>query len=225
MIIAHIEGATRICGKAQGYLGLPLRDEVIDDKVNGEGTPAMVTAWTPTPEELAALNAGACVHVRILGSVPPPMMVLVGPAPEQPTADPRLSAATEQATGRYEFPYNRTFQAIAAATSVYAEGVGVNVSVKAFQEAFNNFPDARPLSEPQTSWQPIETAPKDGTLVLICGFGSEGYYVADAKWDGEWLLFHPDNDDHTEPSYNVSYWMPLPAPPSEVSRPHQRGGE
>jgi hypothetical protein len=78
---------------------------------------------------------------------------------------------------------------------------------------------------PQTSWQPIETAPKDGTLVLICGFGSEGYYVADAKWDGEWLLFHPDNDDHTEPSYNVSYWMPLPAPPSEVSRPHQRGGE
>jgi hypothetical protein len=80
-------------------------------------------------------------------------------------------------------------------------------------------------SGPQTSWQPIETAPKDGTLVLICGFGSEGYYVADAKWDGEWLLFHPDNDDHTEPSYNVSYWMPLPAPPSEVSRPHQRGGE
>jgi hypothetical protein len=75
---------------------------------------------------------------------------------------------------------------------------------------------------PQTSWQPIETAPKDGTLVLICGFGSEGYYVADAKWDGEWLLFHPDNDDHTEPSYNVSYWMPLPAPPSEVSRPEHR---
>jgi Lar family restriction alleviation protein len=74
-------------------------------------------------------------------------------------------------------------------------------------------------AEPQTSWQPIETAPKDGTLVLICGFGSEGYYVADAKWDGEWLLFHPDNDDHTEPSYNVSYWMPLPAPPSELSRP------
>jgi hypothetical protein len=74
---------------------------------------------------------------------------------------------------------------------------------------------------PQTSWQPIETAPKDGTLVLICGFGSEGYFVADAKWDGEWLLFHPDNDDHTEPSYNVSYWMPLPAPPSEVSRPQR----
>lgn len=67
MIIAHIEGATRICGKAQGYLGLPLRDELIRDTVNGEGTPAMVTAWTPTPDELAALNAGAsvpCAHSR-----------------------------------------------------------------------------------------------------------------------------------------------------------------
>jgi hypothetical protein len=56
MIIAHIEGATRICGKAQGYLGLPLRDELISDSVNGEATPAMVTAWTPTPDELAELN-------------------------------------------------------------------------------------------------------------------------------------------------------------------------
>lgn len=82
MIIAAIEGMTRICGKSQGYLGLPLRDELISEAVNGPATPAMVTAWTPTPDELAALNAGASVHVRILGTVPPPMMVLVGPVPE-----------------------------------------------------------------------------------------------------------------------------------------------
>jgi hypothetical protein len=82
MIIAHIEGATRICGKAQGYLGLPVRDELINDTVNGKATPAMVTAWTPTLEELAALARGASVHVRILGTTPPPMMVLVGPVPE-----------------------------------------------------------------------------------------------------------------------------------------------
>jgi hypothetical protein len=66
-----------------------------------------------------------------------------------------LSAETEQATGQYEFPYNRTFQAIAAATSVYAEGVGVNVSVKAFQEAFNSFPSAKPLTPPQGAQEPI----------------------------------------------------------------------
>jgi hypothetical protein len=42
----------------------------------------MVTAWKPTPAELAALNAGASVHVRVLGKVPPPMMLEVGPVPE-----------------------------------------------------------------------------------------------------------------------------------------------
>jgi hypothetical protein len=87
MLINRIEGATRVVGKAQGYLGLPIRDEVaeirdivIDCTVNGR-TPAMVTAWEPTPKELAALNAGASVHVRILGNLPPPMMVEVGPIP------------------------------------------------------------------------------------------------------------------------------------------------
>lgn len=54
-------------------------------------------------------------------------------------------APVETANGQYDFPYNRTFQAIAAATSVYAGGVGVSVSVKAFQEAFNSFPDGKPL--------------------------------------------------------------------------------
>lgn len=81
MQIAMIEGATRTIGKSQGYLGLPLRDEVIECTVNGAGTPVMVTAWEPTPEELARLNAGACVHLRILGNMHPPVMVEVGEAP------------------------------------------------------------------------------------------------------------------------------------------------
>lgn len=81
MQVGCIEGATRIVGKSQGYLGLPIRDEAIACTVNGGATPAMLTAWVPSPEELAALNAGASVHVRILGTVPPPMMVLVGPVP------------------------------------------------------------------------------------------------------------------------------------------------
>ncbi|SDC06998.1 hypothetical protein SAMN05216337_1001178 [Bradyrhizobium brasilense] len=82
MLIGCIEGATRVIGKSQGYRGLPLRDEVVNCTVNGEGTPAMSTAWLPTPEELAALNAGAAVHVRILGTQHPPIAVSVGTAPE-----------------------------------------------------------------------------------------------------------------------------------------------
>lgn len=81
MLIARIEGATRIVGKSQGYFGLPIRDEIISEHVNGPGTPSMVTAWEPTPEELARLVAGAKIHVRILGDIPPPMMVEVGPTP------------------------------------------------------------------------------------------------------------------------------------------------
>lgn len=81
MLIATIEGATRVIGRAQGYLGLPLRDELINCSVNGEGAPAMVSAWQPTPDELARLNAGASVHLRVLGTQHPPVMVEVGPPP------------------------------------------------------------------------------------------------------------------------------------------------
>jgi hypothetical protein len=82
MQIGYIRGATRVIGKAQGYMGLPLRDELIKCTVNGPETQSMVTAWLPTPKELAALNAGAAVHVRILGTAHPPIMVDVGEVPE-----------------------------------------------------------------------------------------------------------------------------------------------
>ncbi len=81
MQIGMIEGATRIIGKSQGYLGLPIRDEMIECTVNGEGTPAMVTAWTPAPDELDRLIAGASVHLRVLGTSHPPVMVGVGEPP------------------------------------------------------------------------------------------------------------------------------------------------
>lgn len=47
MLIRMIEGFTRILGKSQGYLGLPLRDEMIDCPVGGSGMPSMVTTWNP----------------------------------------------------------------------------------------------------------------------------------------------------------------------------------
>ena len=73
MIIAMIEGAKRICGKSQGYIVLPVRE-----MNTAQGLPAMVTAWTPTPAELEALNNGANVNVIILGITPAPMRVEVG---------------------------------------------------------------------------------------------------------------------------------------------------
>ncbi len=83
MLVGHIEGATRVIGKSQGYLGLPIRDVAINCSVNGEETPAMVTAWHPTPDELEALMNGAPIHVQLLGQSHPPIMVGVGPVPDE----------------------------------------------------------------------------------------------------------------------------------------------
>lgn len=44
MQIGIIQGHTRVIGKSQGYLGLPLRDVLIDCTVNGPNTPGMETA-------------------------------------------------------------------------------------------------------------------------------------------------------------------------------------
>lgn len=87
MQIGRILGCTRVLGKGQGYMGLPVRDEMVACTVNGDGTPSMVTAWHPTPAEIAAIVAGAPVHVRILGTAHPPVMVEVGEAPEAPDAE------------------------------------------------------------------------------------------------------------------------------------------
>jgi hypothetical protein len=77
MQIGMIERATRILGKSQGYMGLPVRDTDLGPEGN-----CMVSAWHPTPKEIAAINAGAPIHIYVLGTAHPPMMVGVGESPE-----------------------------------------------------------------------------------------------------------------------------------------------
>lgn len=82
MQIGMISGHTRVLGKSQGYLGLPLRDVTIHSTVTGEGTPAMETAWFPTPDEIEAIIAGAPVILSVVGVSHPPVMMSVGDTPE-----------------------------------------------------------------------------------------------------------------------------------------------
>jgi len=89
MEIGRIKGCTRVIGRSQGYYGLPLRDELINDSVTGPDTPCMVTAWFPTPDELVAINAGAPIHLRVVGIGHPPVMLGVGETPDTPSTQPR----------------------------------------------------------------------------------------------------------------------------------------
>ena len=67
-----------------------------------------------------------------------------------------------------------------------------------------------------SEWQPIETAPRDGTWVLVCGNGwavttawyamnervGKAYWKADTEWDDDYLA-----------DRLPTHWMPLPEPP------------
>lgn len=81
MIIKRIDGATRVLGARQGYLGLPIRDENVGDHVSGD-VPSMVSAWEPSPDELDRLARGAAVLLRVIGTGHPPVMIEVGEIPE-----------------------------------------------------------------------------------------------------------------------------------------------
>lgn len=81
MQVGMIEGHTRVIGKSQGYIGLPLRDTVVNSTVTGI-TPAMETAWFPDPKEIEAINSGAPIILCVIGEGHPPVMMSVGSAPE-----------------------------------------------------------------------------------------------------------------------------------------------
>lgn len=93
MQIGMIEGHTRILGKSQGYLGLPLRDVLISCTVGGPDTPAMETAWLPMPAELHAIAQGAPVILRVLGTQHPPVSIETGLPPDPRFGQPGEIAA------------------------------------------------------------------------------------------------------------------------------------
>lgn len=70
-----------------------------------------------------------------------------------------------------------------------------------------------------TDWQPIETAPRDGTPVLL--FGQEGMDIAHYDYDrarcglNPWRRFETaEYDNDWADIEGVTHWMHLPAPPA-----------
>lgn len=58
-------------------------------------------------------------------------------------------------------------------------------------------------------WQPIDTAPKDGTDILLCRVFHPP--IVAGFYDGEWKDF--DSADAIKGGMDVTHWMPLPQPP------------
>lgn len=62
------------------------------------------------------------------------------------------------------------------------------------------------------AWQPIETAPKDGTDILAYQRWEEGTErILVMRWDekGGWRT-----NVHSFVRFDPSHWMPLPSPPA-----------
>lgn len=62
-------------------------------------------------------------------------------------------------------------------------------------------------------WMPIETAPKDGTVIDLWDAAYE-YRICDCQWimqstEGYWVR----RDGHCAEIEVVTHWMPLPEPP------------
>ena len=73
-------------------------------------------------------------------------------------------------------------------------------------------------------WQPIETAPQDGTLVLLAIAGTSVQVTARYCPNGAWSKWHLGStcrgggvlhtEDGPEDILDPTHWMPLPEPPA-----------
>lgn len=71
MEMLRVAGATREMAKHQSeYMTLAIRDDIIRNEKMAFHS--MVSAWQPTPDELAALNAGAPIYLSIFNGPYPP---------------------------------------------------------------------------------------------------------------------------------------------------------
>jgi hypothetical protein len=88
------------------------------------------------------------------------------------------------------------------------------------------------MSEQTTAWQPIETAPRDGTIILLAGgtWGDEDLEEAPRVMAARWYEHQRWRSDPVWGCWNVccaeggcsifpysdpTHWMPLPEPPHE----------
>lgn len=73
------------------------------------------------------------------------------------------------------------------------------------------------MSKPKSPWQPIETAPRDGTMVIVSTVGIGLFVCCGASYNdvlGVWCDdFQPSV---AEVRWRPTHWMPIPPLPEET---------
>lgn len=74
-----------------------------------------------------------------------------------------------------------------------------------------------------SEWQPIETAPQDGTDILLGYFNEPAYEGASIGYSCEVAFWHAGHNKwcgrvllNAEGPFAPTHWMPLPLPPDRV---------
>lgn len=74
------------------------------------------------------------------------------------------------------------------------------------------------LATAPPAWQPIETAPKDGTVVLLMKRGNKvPNRIANGEWRETSSLKKPGFWVWAYLFFEPTHWMPLPAPPKDAT--------
>lgn len=68
-------------------------------------------------------------------------------------------------------------------------------------------------------WREIESAPKDGTPIIVCGDGSK-YFPRSCWWSlafDVWVVRENVDDGEATflPEASLTHWQPLPSPPQQ----------
>lgn len=140
-----------------------------------------------------------------------------GEPSEGPTASENMDWSHRR-TGRGEMGDVIAYRVVSAAPSNTQAGGGEGCTTPV--------PGFVPTEHAAVGWQPIETAPRDGTIVLIGAAGKVPRVYA-AAWAGDadfpWTIFDGSHESDGWHDSGPTHWMSLPAAPDAINTAEQPG--
>jgi hypothetical protein len=77
---------------------------------------------------------------------------------------------------------------------------------------------AEEIAALRQEWRPMETAPRDGTYILVRWASSSVIYVYAVQWEKDPGAWWDDGCDSSFDDEQLAGWLPLPPLPKEVER-------